>query len=198
MRCTAQQSRTAMPAQLRNRSILLLSLATTLLLPACAGDAAKGEAAGKTDKAEPAADSAKSDDALAGKPVEGDQKVAAIEGSGDEDKPYDLSIDPADATVGAEGKVSIKIVPRGVWHLNLEFPTSLSVEAPAGVTVANAKQKKADAVSFDEKSAEFAVSFTATEAGSKTFTGEFKFAVCEGEEACMQKTEKLEFVVAVK
>lgn len=187
-----------MPTQLRNRSILLLSLATTLMLPACAGDAAKGEASGKTDKAaEPAAESAKTDDAVPGKPVEGDQKVAVVDG-GETDKPYDLSIDPAAATVGAEGKVSVKIVPRGIWHLNLEFPTSLSVEAPAGVTLGKAKQKKDDAVSFTEQSAEFAVSFTASEAGDKTFTGEFKFAVCEGEEACMQKTEKLEFVVAVK
>jgi hypothetical protein len=184
-----------MSAQLRNRSILLLSLATTLLLPGCAGDAAKGEATGKTDKA---AEPAKTDEAVPGKPVEGEGKVAAIEGSGDEDKPYDLSIDKPEATVGAEGKVSIKIVPRGVWHLNLEFPTSLSVVPPAGVTVGKPTQKQADAVKFDEQSAEFAVSFTASEAGEKTFTGEFKFAVCEGEEACMQKTEKLEFVVAVK
>jgi hypothetical protein len=185
-----------MPAQLRNRSILLLSLATSLMLPACAGDAAKGEATGKTDKA---AEPAKTDEAsVPGKPVEGEQKVAEIEGGGGEDKPYDLSIEPPAATVGAEGKVSIKIVPKGVWHLNMDFPTSLSVTAPAGVTVGKPKLKKEDAVKFDEQSAEFAVAFTANEAGDKTFTGEFKFAVCEGEEACMQKTEKLEFVVAVK
>jgi len=187
-----------MAAQLRNRSILLLSLASTLLLPACAGEAAKGEASGKADKAEPTkAAEGTADSSVAGKPVEGEQKVALAEGSGDEEKQYDLQIDPAAATVGAEGKVSIKIVPRGVWHLNLEFPTSLSIEAPAGVTIGKPKQKKADAVSFDEKSAEFAVSFTASDAGDKTFTGEFKFAVCE-EEACVPKTEKLEFVVAVK
>jgi hypothetical protein len=184
-----------MPAQLRTRSILLLSLASLLLLPGCAGDTAKGEATGKTEKA---AEPAKDEGAVAGKPVEGEQKVATVEGGGDEETPYDLQIDPSDATVGAEGKVSIKIVPRGIWHLNLEFPTSLSVEAPAGVTVGKPKQKKDDAISFDEKSAEFAVSFTASEPGDKTFTGEFKFAVCEGDEACMQKTEKLSFVVAVK
>ena len=77
------------------------------------------------------------------------------------------------------------------------FRRGRSIEAPAGVTIGKPKQKKADAVSFDEKSAEFAVSFTASDAGDKTFTGEFKFAVCE-EEACVPKTEKLEFVVAVK
>ncbi|MFV8755778.1 hypothetical protein ACNOYE_34945 [Nannocystaceae bacterium ST9] len=186
-----------MPAQLRNRSILLLSLATTLLLPACAGDAAKGEATGKTDKADPSKGEPAAKIEAEGKPVEGDQKVAVAEGSGDEEKQYDLQIDPPAATVGAEGKVSIKIVPRGVWHMNLDYPTSLSVEPPAGVTVGKPKQKKEDAIKIEEQVAEFAVAFTASEAGDKTFTGEFKFAVCE-EDTCVPKTEKLQFVVAVK
>ncbi len=185
-----------MPAQLRNRSILLLSLASALLMPGCAGEAAKGEGSGKADKAEPAKADAPAPE-TAGKPVEGEQKVAVVDGSNTEEKEYDLQIDPPAATVGAEGKVSIKIVPRGVWHMNLEYPTSLSVEAPAGVTVGKPKQKKEDAVKIDEQTAEFAVAFTATEAGEKTFTGEFKFAVCE-EDTCVPKTEKLQFVVAVK
>lgn len=190
-----------MSAHKRNRSILLLSLASTLLLPACAGDAAKGESAGKSDKAEPAkpATDAVAPGEVEGKPVEGEQKVAVAEGSNAAagDKEYDLQIEPPSATVGAEGKVSIKLVPRGNWHLNMDFPTSLSVEPPAGVTVGKPKLKKDDAVKFEEAGAEFAVAFTASDAGDKTFTGEFKFAVCE-EDSCVPKTEKLQFVVAVK
>lgn len=182
----------------RNRSILLLSLASTLLLPACAGDAAKGET-GKSDKAEPA----KSTGEVAapeaeGKPVEGEQKVAVAEGSAPAgDKEYDLVIEPPAATAGAEGKVAIKLVPRGHWHLNMDFPTTLSVEPPAGVTVGKPKLKKDDAVKFEESGAEFAVAFTSADAGDKAFTGEFKFAVCE-EDSCVPKTEKLQFSVAVK
>lgn len=176
------------------RPFLLLSLASLLLLPACAGgDATKpgDKAPAKADKpAEP-----ESEGKIAGKPVEGDQKVAVAEGT--EAKDFDLQIDKAEAKVGEEGKVTIKVVPRGEWHMNLEFPTVLKLEPPTGVSVTKVEQKQADAVKFDETSAEFAVAFTPSEAGDKTFTGEFKFAICQAD-VCSQRTEKLDFVVAVK
>lgn len=41
-------------------------------------------------------------------------------------------------------------------------------------------------------------SFTPESAGKKSFTGELRFAVCEGEKACVPKTEKISFTVDVK
>ena len=81
--------------------------------------------------------------------------------------------------------------------MNLDFPTSLRIEAPQGVEVVKAEQKKADAVKLDENTAEFAVAFTPKEAGEKTFSGKFKFAVCQ-DEACSPVTEDVNFKVAVK
>jgi hypothetical protein len=89
------------------------------------------------------------------------------------------------------------VIPNADWHMNMDYPTKLTVEAPAGVTVAKPKLGKDDAVKFAEQECEFAVAFTPSEAGDKTFTGEFKFAVCQ-DTACVPKTEKLEFQVAVK
>ena len=170
-----------------------------LALPACAGSDNTEAAKGKDDNAAKSGDVAPVEaEPAAGKPVEGDGNPATKPGDGDAGAPeYTLQIEPADATVGTQSAVSIRVVPKETWHINLEYPTSLKVEAPAGVTLANASQKKGDAVKLDEQSCEFAVKLTPSEAGDKVFTGEFKFAVCQ-DDACAPKTEKLEFTVAVK
>lgn len=174
---------------------LTLPLVVTFALAACAGSGetpAKGgeqndEKAKQPEAAQP----------IAGKPVEGEGKLAVADSVGASDKEYTLQIDPEEAKVGEESTVSIRVIPQGEWHMNLEYPTKLEVTAPEGTTVAKPKLAKTDAVKLDEQSAEFAIAFTPQEAGEKTFTGEFKFAVCQ-EEACVPKTEKLEFKVAVK
>lgn len=176
-----------------------LLMALALLSPACAsnsnGDAAKD---GKAKDAEP---TAKTDTAapVEGTPVEGEQKVGtttAPEGATTNEQ-YALQIDPGEATVGQPGSVSIKVIPKETWHLNLEYPTKLTVTPPTGVDVPKPKLSKDDAVKFSEHDCEFAIAFTPSEAGDKVFTGEFKFAVCQ-DTACVPKTEKLEFHVAVK
>lgn len=189
----------------RALSCVSLLAALGLVAPGCASnsnDAAQGKDAKTADpKAEDGPEPEAADGAApeVGKPVEGDQKVgtAAGDGGGAGNDQYALQIDPGEAKVGEEGKVSIKIVPKETWHMNLEYPTKLTVEAPAGVDVPKAKLGKDDAVALTEENCEFAVAFTPSEAGEKTFTGEFKFAVCQ-DTACVPKTEKLEFKVAVK
>jgi hypothetical protein len=168
------------------------------LLSACASNSNDAAAKdGKTKEAEPVA---KSDTAapVEGTPVEGEQKVATVapDGAGANEQ-YALQIEPGEAKVGQPGTVSIRVIPNATWHMNLEYPTKLTVTPPAGVEVAKPTMAKTDAVKFDEQNCEFAVAFTPSEAGDKVFTGEFKFAVCQ-DTACVPKTEKLEFHVAVK
>ncbi|MBZ5714530.1 hypothetical protein [Nannocystis pusilla] len=123
-------------------------------------------------------------------------KVKVVDGPGDDR--FALRITPpADAAVGREGVVTVAAVPQGPWHINLDFPTKLALSAPEGVTLPQPELAKADAAKLDEKSAEFAVKFTPTSPGDKTFTGEFKFAVCQ-DEACSPVTQKVDFKVAVK
>lgn len=176
------------PAMTTHTTSLLL-LASCLLF-ACGGEQKATPVAKAPEKATPS-------DAKAPEPAAkpGD-KVKVVEGPGDDR--FVLRIDPpADAAVGREGTITIAAVPQGPWHINLDFPTKLALSAPEGVTLAKAELSKPDAAKLDDKSAEFAVKFTPSSAGDKSFTGEFKFAVCQ-DEACSPVTEKLAFKVAVK
>lgn len=176
---------------------LLSAVALVSLLSACASNSNDAAAKdGKSKDAEPA--KTESAAPVEGTPVEGEQKVGTVapEGVGTNEQ-YALQIDPAEGTVGQPGTVSIRVIPNATWHMNLEYPTKLTVTPPAGVEVAKPKLGKEDAVKFDEQNCEFSVAFTPSEAGDKVFTGEFKFAVCQ-DTACVPKTEKLEFHVAVK
>jgi hypothetical protein len=126
-------------------------------------------------------------------------KVKVVEGAppGKDDR-YALAVEPpAEAKAGQPSKVTVRVVPKAPWHMNLDFPTSLKIEAPTGVTLTKAELKKADATTLDENSCQFDVAFTPTAAGEQSFTGKFKFAVCQ-DEACSPVTEDVAFKVAVK
>lgn len=125
----------------------------------------------------------------------GDTK-AVVAGSGEQDR-YEVNIEKGDAKVGEETLVKVTVVPQGGWHMNLDYPTSLEMEAPNGVDLVNAKQEKDDALKLDDESAEYGLTFTASEAGDKDFKGKFKFAVC-ADDACQPITEDIDFKVAVK
>jgi hypothetical protein len=95
------------------------------------------------------------------------------------------------------GVAKIHIAPGAGFHVNKDYPTSVSVVAPTGVTVEKAKQTAKDAVALSETGADFDVAYTASEAGKKTFTGELRFAVCSAN-SCDPKKEALQFTVDVK
>lgn len=170
------------------------SISFALVLVACGGETKPAAADAKSpDKAAPAPVADKGD---AAKPADGGTKV--IQGGDPVDDRYTLRVDPpADAVAGREGTVKVTVVPKAPWHMNLDFPTSLAIGAPDGVTLAKAEMKKADADKLDENSAEYSVKFTPAAAGDKSFTGKFKFAVCQ-DEACSPVTEEVAFKVAVK
>jgi hypothetical protein len=177
--------------------ILLATTVLSFTLAACSSSETKSETAapaqkdGKDAKANDGEKTAKADAAPA------DKKVKVVEGAAPEgDDRYELKIDTPAAESGKESKVTVRVVPKEPWHMNLDFPTSLKVDAPDGVAVVNADLKKADA-KLDESACQFDVAFTPSAAGDQTFTGKFKFAVCQ-DEACSPVTEDIEFKVAVK
>lgn len=176
--------------------IFLATTALTLTLAACSSSETKSETASPAQKTEAdGKDGAKAEE-TAEAPAN-DKKVKVVDGAAPSgDDRYALKIDTPEAESGKESKVTVRVVPKEPWHMNLDFPTSLKVEAPQGVSVANADLKKADA-QLDEKACQFDVAFTPSAAGEQTFTGKFKFAVCQ-DEACSPVTEDIEFKVAVK
>lgn len=128
----------------------------------------------------------------------GADKVKVVDGKAPGDDRYALVIEPpAEAKAGQEGEVVVRVVPKQPWHMNLDYPTSLKLTPPDGVTLANAVQKKGDARKLDDSSCEFAVKFTPDAAGEHEVTGEFKFAVCQ-DEACSPVNRDVSFKVAVK
>lgn len=107
------------------------------------------------------------------------------------------AIPPADGAVGAAAQTTILIKPSGVFHLNKDFPTSITVTPPDGVDVTKGVLAATDAASFTEKEAKFEVAYTPRAAGAKKFTAQVKFAVCT-EATCDPKRETLAWEVPVK
>ncbi len=125
-------------------------------------------------------------------------KVKTIPGQDPADDRFALSIEPpAEAAAGKESVVKIKVLPKEPWHMNHDYPITLKIDPPGGVALAKSEQKKGDAVKFEDSGCEFDVSFTPSEAGEKTFSGQFRFAICQ-DEACAPVKEDVEFRVAVK
>jgi hypothetical protein len=171
-----------------------------LLASACGADT-KPAAAPTGGTASPAKSGETGKPVADAKPADGatadGAKVKKVDGpppGGDER--YALQIDTPEAKAGQESSVTVRVVPKAPWHMNLDFPTSLKLAAPEGVTLVNADLKKADA-KLDESTCAFDVKFTAPAAGEHAFSGKFKFAVCQ-DEACSPVTEEVEFKVAVK
>jgi hypothetical protein len=181
--------------------MLVASLAIGMAAFSCDADKSKtaANAPNQAKPAEPAKEAAPAKEAEPAKEATaGEGKVKTVAGAPPDKKDrYTLKVDTPEAKAGAESKVKIRVVPKGKWHMNLDFPTSLKMEAPEDVKLAKANQKKKDAIKLDAGQIEYDVAFTAAQAGEKDFTGKFKFAICI-EEACAPVTEKLAFKVTVK
>ena len=188
---------TAAPMSSLKRVVTPFALLVTLALVGA------GCANNSKDEAEPAQSGGAAQEAdggkIAGKPVDGPQKTANLDGELPPDaKPYTVKVETAAGKVGEPGQVKISVIPSETWHVNLEYPrTGVSVEVPEGVEVAKPKLAKDDALALTEEKCEFAVDYTAREAGTKAFTGEVEFAVCQ-DTACVPKTEKIAFELAVE
>ncbi len=111
---------------------------------------------------------------------------------------------PTDAKAGAEATVKITVTPGSGYHVNTEFPIKLTLEAPAGVTLAKSEFKaggmdkaKGDADVLEEQQLLIGVKLTAAKSGSYTINGTFKFAVCD-KDSCLPKKETIAILVAAK
>src|SRR5688572_3583684 len=165
----------------RRHTSYSIALGALALVLACGGESKPAatapngssdkDAADKTDGGKPIGEQV--DAAKAG--VQGEnqpEKVKVVNGApaGDDDR-YALQIDTPEMKTGQAGSVVVRVVPKEPWHMNLDFPTSLKINAPAGVKLTNADLKKADAKKLDESACEFAVEVTPSAAGEQSFTG---------------------------
>jgi hypothetical protein len=115
-----------------------------------------------------------------------------------------LTIDKAEGKAGSELTSNVKVTPAGAYHVNVEFPVKLTLEPPAGVTLAKTEftaggmdKKQGDAIAFSEQALAFAVKATADKAGTYDIKGTFKFAVCTNNNTqCLAKKQPITVTVA--
>jgi len=113
------------------------------------------------------------------------------------DASYILKVEAPAAKKGQPAVAHIKVTPGAGYHMNKEYPTSLALTPPAGVTLAKAKLTAKDAAKWEEPGGQFDVSYTAAAAGKQTVTGELKFAVCSAN-SCDPKKSPVSFEIDVK
>ena len=197
---------------------ILAGVSLALALGACDGDKTKSPADGgaaKNDKGQADKDEADKGDDKGGDKVAaadgdkggadegakagadaGGEKVKVVDAGADER--FDLVIEgPADAKAGAEGQALVRVVPKGPWHMNLDFPTKLLLTPGDGVKVASGELKKKDAKTLTEEECAYEFGVTPEAAGDHTVAAEFRFAVCK-DEACVPVTKNIEIKVAAK
>lgn len=104
---------------------------------------------------------------------------------------------PAPAKKGQRAVVTLRLLPGAGYHMNKDFPTSLTLTAPAGLGLEKTKQGAKDATKFEDGGAVFEIGLTGSELGPKVVTGDLKFAVCTAT-SCDPKREKVSFTVEVK
>jgi hypothetical protein len=113
-----------------------------------------------------------------------------------------LTIDKAEGKVGSELTSNLTITPSSDFHVNVDFPTKITLEAPDGVklmkkelTAGGSSKAQGDASAFSEKSMAFAIKATADKPGSYEIKGKIKFAVCKVDQ-CFPKNQPITITVA--
>lgn len=104
--------------------------------------------------------------------------AAAASGPKAETAEYVVELQPAaELKAGAPTVVNVVVKPKGEWHFNLDFPTSVKIET-TGAAVDKPSLSLDDAASkSEEQGATWAMTIT-PEPGAAEVTCNLKFAVC--------------------
>jgi hypothetical protein len=115
-----------------------------------------------------------------------------------------LEIDPAQGPAGSEATAGIKLSPAEGYHVATDYPIKLTLEPPAGVTLAKAEltaggrdKAQGDATALSEHGLAFAVKATPEKPGDYQIKGTFKFGVCD-KDSCHPKKQPITITVAAK
>ncbi|MCC6746489.1 MAG: hypothetical protein IT371_02460 [Deltaproteobacteria bacterium] len=111
---------------------------------------------------------------------------------------YEVKLDPPAATaVGQAAVATVRLLPKGGYKVNLEYPIKLTVTGPAAATPARLELVGKDAARFDKTEAQFKPSVKLGAAGAHAFKATFKFSVCTDKQ-CELKSEELQWVAKVQ
>ena len=98
---------------------------------------------------------------------------------------------------GEQGTFEVRLAPRGEYHVNEDYPMTVTVSGPEGLTLPSAPLGTDDAAEHGEALARFEVPFTAAGAGEHTVRCEVDFAVCTPE-ACVPDHRTLALALPVQ
>lgn len=123
--------------------------------------------------------------------------VAEVAEPGQEEPGYTLDVElPPQTTRGQEAIAHVRVHPRAPWHMNLDYPAKLHLQAPSDVQLVAPILRKNDAQRFDDEVLEFSVLFTPNARGSRTIEAQLDFAVC-GAAACGPVSESIQLAFEV-
>jgi hypothetical protein len=109
---------------------------------------------------------------------------------------YELQKTEPKVAVGAKSSATLTIAAKNGWHLNAEAPFSVSLVAPAGLTLSKTKLGRADLAKSTNEAAQFDIAFEAIDVGTKVVTGEARFVLCQ-ESACKPVKETVSINIEV-
>jgi hypothetical protein len=116
----------------------------------------------------------------------------------DERAIFSIKIDNPDAySVGQKGSFAFVLAPAGAYHINQEYPTSVTVSAPKEILLTKEKLLKSDAATFGEKSARFEIAFSSSTPGNFPVQLKALFAMCT-EESCIPFDKTFAVVLSIK
>lgn len=98
--------------------------------------------------------------------------------------------------VGTPSTFELRLTPRGEYHVNLNYPWSVTISPPAAVLVPTATFDSATAAEMTETVARFVVPFTPTAAGSHDVTAVVDFGICRAEACIFQMRNVLVHIAA--
>ena len=98
---------------------------------------------------------------------------------------------------GQLSSFSITLRPKGNYHVNQEYPISITLSGPTAVHLAKATLERGDAAEFGERLARFDVPFTPASAGTHRVVADVDFAVCTPE-TCMPDRRTVALAVVVQ
>ncbi|MBW2463148.1 MAG: hypothetical protein JRH11_15970 [Deltaproteobacteria bacterium] len=158
--------------------------------PSEADPQASAESAGNVEAADPGAGAEAPPEA----PAAGDPEAGPVV----DDPTFELRATASDTYANGElAQFDIRITPKGEYHMNEEFPTTITVHTVDGVAFPKSELEAGDAAEFGEALARFDVPFTASAAGEHRVVCDVSFAVCTASN-CIPENRTLAVVLAVE
>jgi len=112
------------------------------------------------------------------------------------DKDYKIVTTPSKLKAGAEGSLTISVIPGTGFHLSDETPFTVKLAAPEGVTLGTTQFARKDVVDPKAKDPQVQTTISAKTKGEKTLKSDLVFFLCT-DKLCQRMSVKHEFTIAV-